>query len=420
MGDPGAIAAVGDLRAALGDYAKAFACYDRAVNLAPNEPSFWFNRAAVRRILGQLADAESDYDRCLSLDPSDALAYLNRTELRVQTETRNHIEQLERVVAHGFSSWTAEVPIRYALAKEYEDLERYTESWRQLRVGATLRRRHLQYDPVPDLATVDWLIESFPADGRRAPRSGNTGPIFIVGMPRTGSTLVDRMLGSHRQVHSAGELVDFGNAVVAAASRRLGRTSTRRELIAASAKIDYAALGADYLARTGPRSGVKARFTDKLPLNYLYCGLIVAALPNARIVHVTRHPLATCYGAYKVLFDQGYPFSYDLKELADYYVAYRRLMAHWQTILPRDIIEINYERLVADPEGECRRLLTALDLEWDAGCLKFHENPSPTATASATQVRRPVYTKAVAHWRNFSTELNPVRERLVAGGVPVD
>jgi tetratricopeptide (TPR) repeat protein len=419
-GDARATAAVGDLRSMLGDYAAAFACYDRAVALAPDESRFWFNRAAVRRFLGQLEEAEADYDRCLSLDPSDALAYLNRTELRVQTAQHNHLAELERLVSRGFSSWSAEVPIRYALAKEYEDQGEYTASWNHLSVGAALRRRHLQYDPATDLATVDWLIESFPANQSRLPGDDSGQPIFIVGMPRTGSTLVDRILGSHAQVHSAGELVDFGNAVVAQAKRALGRDGTRRELITASARIDFAALGAEYLARTRHRVGQRPRFTDKLPLNYLYCGLIAAALPNARIVHVTRHPLATCYGAYKVLFDQGYPFSYDLGELADYYAGYRRLMAHWQATIPGRITEISYEKLVAAPETVCRRLLAALDLEWDSACMEFYKNPSPIATASAAQARRPIYSKAVSHWRNFTIQLAPVRERLEARGIPVD
>lgn len=420
--DAAASAAVGDLASTLGDYRTALAAYDRAIALRPGQAAFWFNRAAVRRFLGQLDESETDYDQCIALDPADAQAYLNRSSLRTQTPARNHVEQIERRLALGGVSWVAEVALRYALAKEYEDLERYAASWNQLAAGAALRRQHLQYDLAHDLATVDWLIEAFPAGRTRVPGDPSPEPIFILGMPRTGSTLVDRMLGTHTRVTSAGELVDFGNAVVHAARGALaipsgGRAPTRRELIGASARVDFQALGADYLARTRPLTGRSARFTDKLPLNYLYCALIDAALPWSKIVHVTRHPMATCYGVFKVLFDQGYPYSYDLTEIADYYIGYRRLMAHWHAALPGRIIEVAYEQLVADPAGQCRQLLDRLELPWEAECLEFHRNPAPTATASAAQVRRPIYTSALVLWQHYAAQLDPLRKRLEAAGI---
>ena len=328
-----------------------------------------------------------------------------------------HGAALERLLASRPANWFAEVAARYALAKEYEDLGRHEGSWTQLAAAAALRRRHLQYDPTVDLATVDWLIEAFPS--RATDRGGdpNGEPIFVVGMPRTGSTLLERMLAGHSSVYAAGELADLGNAVVAAARRRVGREASRRELVAASAGVDFAALGADYVARTRPRTGHTPRFIDKLPLNYLYCGLIERALPNARIVHVTRHPMATCYGAFKVLFDQGYPFSYDQIELADYYAGYRRLMAHWRAVMPDRLVEVAYEDIVADPQGQCRRVLSGLGLDFQDACAAPHSNPAPSATASASQVRRPVYTTAVDQWRNYARWLGPLRERLESHGV---
>lgn len=194
----------------------------------------------------------------------------------------------------------------------------------------------------------------------------------------------------------------------------------RRELIAASAHLDFKALGEEYLRRTRPRTGQTPFFTDKLPLNYLYLGLIARALPRARIVHVTRGPMATCYGVYKVLFNQGYPFSYDQIELAGYYLAYRRLMQHWHTALPGRIIEIAYEDLVADASSTIRGLLAALDLPWEQGCLHFHENSAPAATASAAQVREPLHTRAVGLWRHYARELAPMAARLKAGGISLE
>jgi len=419
-GDAEAQAAIGDVRTLLGEYESAHASYDRAVALAPNRARLWFNRGALRRILGQLEAAEADYDRCLSLDPSDAQAYLNRAELRVQSHARNHIAELEGLVVRGFSSWLSEVPIRYALAKEYEDLGEYRSAWRNLCTGATLRRRHLQYNLAADLATVDWLIKAFPAGRPRPPGTDTSEPIFIVGMPRTGSTLLDRMLGNHSQIYSAGELVHLSQAVVAAAQARLGRGGSRQELVAASANVDFAALGKDYLERTRPQTGHTPRFIDKLPLNYLYCGLIDSALPNAHIVLTTRHPVATCFGAFKVLFEQGYPFSYDLQELADYYAGYERLMAHWRQVLPDRLIEVTYERLVTEPERECRRIIDALGLKWEPACLEHEKNPAPTATASAVQVRREIYQTSLSQWRHFATELAPLCARLESHGIRIE
>jgi hypothetical protein len=191
----------------------------------------------------------------------------------------------------------------------------------------------------------------------------------------------------------------------------------RPELVAASRDLDFAALGADYLERTRPATRVRSHFTDKMPLNYLYCGLIHRALPNARIVHVTRHPMASCYAMFKTLFKDGYPFSYDLGEIAGYYAGYRRLMNHWRQTMPDLIHEISYECLVKDHESECRRLVAACGLEWEDRCLEFHRNPTSTTTASASQVRRPLYDSSLAQWRHYEQELEGLRMQLLAAGI---
>ncbi len=410
-------AEIGDFWSLLGDPAAAYRCYSRASDLAPSEPRYWFNRATAACHVGELEAAEAAYDQVISLRADDAQAYLNRSELRVQTAAANHVAELERELARSPGDWRHKVPLLYALAKEYEDVGEYARSWQCLSAGARLRRRHLQYDPRIDRATVDWIRESFPAGSAAVAGETSGEPIFILGMPRTGSTLVDRILGSHHTVFSAGELPDFGAAVVAGVQRARGSATGRRELIVGSAQLDTAALGRDYLRRTRPRTGHTPHFTDKLPLNYLYIGLIARALPQARIVHVTRGPLASCYAMYKVLFDRGYPFSYDLNELGDYYMAYRRLMNHWHDTLPGRIIEVAYERLVADLPGEARSLFERLGLPWEAHCLAFNENPSPVTTASAAQVRRPLYTGAVAAWRQYAPELAPLAQRLREGGI---
>jgi tetratricopeptide (TPR) repeat protein len=416
---------IGTLYSRANDQQRALAAYERALLLSPDDPALLFNRAAARRFLGQLELAEADYDRVIALRPTDCEAHGNRSELRTQTPGRNHVAELEQLLARTGADWRGAVQLHYALAKEYEDLGEHARSFERLDSGARMRRQHMRYDPGTDLATVDWIIESFPQQLRPAAQSdapaGPDAPIFVVGLPRAGSTLVERILGSHSQVAAAGELRDLALAIVDAVRRQTGHAQlSRRELIQASARLDFAALGRDYLERAHAAGAPRTRFTDKMPLNYLYCGLIRRALPGARIVHVHRHPMAACYAMYKTLFEDGYPFSYELAELARHYLAYRRLMQHWRADSPESIYELSYEALVADPAGETRRLLDFCGLDWEDACAQFHRSAEPSTTASAVQVRRPIYDSSVAQWRNYREQLADASRLLADGGVDVD
>lgn len=417
--DPPVLDAIGSFFSSIGEHQRAFDAYSRAIALAPSRALYYFNRATVSRFLGRIEAAEADYDRVIELRPDDHEAYSNRSELRRQTPQRNHIETMERLVEAGITQWRGEVQIRYALAKEHEDLGQYEQSWRHLSRGARLRRQHLKYDIQYDIDTVDWIVNAFPTAPAEPISGCDSGePIFIVGLPRSGTTLVERILGSHSQVFAAGELGHFAAALVSGAlARSGGRPLPRPELIAATRELDFAALGRDYLDRTRPGTAQKPRFTDKMPLNYLYCGLIRRALPRARIVHVTRHPMASGYAMFKTLFKDGYPFSYDLEEIARYYAGYRRLMNHWHASMPGVIHEIRYEELVRDPENQGRRLLAACGLDWEPGCLEFHRNPTATTTASASQVRRPLYDSSLAQWRHYEQQLEGLRSQLRAAGI---
>jgi tetratricopeptide (TPR) repeat protein len=451
--------AIGSLFSRANEQQRALAAFDKAVSLAPGNPHFLFNRATVYRFLGRLADAESDYDRVIALRPGDYEAYVNRSELRTQSADANHVGELEALAARDIADWRGYVQIRYALAKEHEDLGQYERSFECLQQGARKRREHMRYDVATDVATVDWIIEAFPGvlpravpggddvpreplrdapgeapgqvpgDARRDRAGGAPGqdvaqgdwrddaPIFVVGLPRSGSTLVDRILSSHSAVESAGELNHFALCLVEAVSRRTGTAQLpRRELVARSAEIDFAALGHDYLARARETVPAGVRFIDKMPLNYLYCGLIRRALPQAKIVHVARHPMAVCYAMYKTLFKDGYPFSYDLQDIGRYYLAYRRLMDHWQATVP-GIHTLSYEALVADQLGESRRLLAYCGLDWQDACAEFDRNSAPTTTASAVQVRRRIYQSSVSQWRHYAAQLAPLEQMLRAAGI---
>jgi Tfp pilus assembly protein PilF len=411
--------ALGSVFSFANEHPRALRAYDQAIVLAPRQANYVFNRAAVRRFVGDLDGAERDYDRALALNPLDFEAYKNRADLRTQTAARNHVAELEAALARTGTNWRGEVQIRYALAKEYEDLGAHAQSFAHLRAGAQRRREHLRYDVSQDVATVDWIIEAFPQGPSPAGEPpAPAAPIFIVGLPRSGTTLVERILDSHSQVRSGGELHAFARCLVAAAGRRAGRMPLpRRELVAMSAGLDFAALGRDYLAAAHAEAGVSGRFVDKMPLNYLYCGLIARALPHAKIVHLHRHPMAACYAMYKSLFRDGYPFSYDLEEIGRYYVAYRRLMEHWQRTMPGAILSLSYERLVADPIGGMRELLGFCGLDWEDAVTRFHDNPAPSTTASAAQIRRPIYDSSVAQWRHYVHELGDLGEQLRCAGI---
>jgi tetratricopeptide (TPR) repeat protein len=413
--------AIGTLRSYAGDQQRALAACDRAVTLAPQNPQFIYNRASVRRFMGDLEGAEQDYDRVIALAPRDYEAYMNRSELRVQTAARNHVTQLEALAPQSIADWRAQVQIRFALAKEYEDLGDYGKSFEYLRSGAKRRREHMRYDVATDVATVDWIMGVFPGGPTDiAPGTSEDAPIFIIGLPRSGTTLVERILGSHSLVSSAGELDCLALAIVDAVRQRCGRAIVpRQELVALSATLDFAALGQDYLRRARAAFGGDGRFIDKMPLNYLYCGIIRRALPEAKMILVTRHPMAACYAMYKILFKDAYPFSYDLSEIGRYYIAYRRLMEHWRATMPGAIHELSYEDLVANQVQETHRLLGFCGLEWEEACIAFHQNPAATTTASAAQVRQPIYESSVSQWRHYEQQLAELRDRILSAGFQV-
>ncbi|MCW5571721.1 MAG: sulfotransferase [Steroidobacteraceae bacterium] len=394
---------------------QAHRCLLRAARLAPEDMGLLYNLAAAEIALGRLADAEARLDQVIARNPSDYDAYYNRATLRRQTPLRNHVAQLETTLSKAGTR--GEVPLCYALAKELEDLGEHARAFRYLARGAAARRRQLSYRVEHDLETLDAIIANFDAAllAKRPSRATPDGPIFVIGLPRSGTTLVDRILSSHPQVESFGELNDLPLAVMQAA----GAAPDRLTLVRQSAHCDHAALGRDYLARVDGYGRTKPRFVDKTPLNLLYLGLIALALPGARVVHLCRDPLDACYAMYKTLFRMGYPFSYDFTDLARYYAGYERLMQHWRKVLPGGFHELQYEALVASQETTTRTLLEACGLDFDPACLAFHENPAAVATASAAQVREPLHARSVGALRHYAAELAPLREALIAEGIDV-
>ena len=408
---------IGQRCTALGLHSEAESCFARARERHPSDPDFVYNHATALIALGQLAEAEAALDRVIMLRPGDSDAWYNRATLRKQTAQSNHVLAIEQRLGQRGASAQDDVPLLYALAKELEDLGEHERSFAALKRGADARRRRLAYKVGGDIETMTMIATSFNNEFFSRPHIGHEDarPIFVVGLPRSGSTLVDRILSSHSAVSSRGESTDLAMELTRAA----GPVASKSELVLRSTQLDFQALGRQYCSHL--RSGPVLRQIDKTPANFLYLGLIAAALPQARIVHIRRRPMDACYAMYKTLFRSAYPFSYDLQDLGRYWLAYDRLMAHWRKLLdPGQFLEVDYEDLVANQEAVSRRLVDHAGMAWEDSCLAFERNPEPSLTASAAQVRQPMYRSSVALWRRYQSQLAPLGALLREAGIDVD
>jgi len=382
----------------------------------------FYNIACMQRSLGELEAAEKNYDKAIRLKPADWESYKIRSDLRRQTPERNHVEELEKLLDNGIDDERGMVQICYAVAKELEDFGEAARSFRHLKTGSDRRRKLMKYEVERDLETIEAIKNTFSRDVFSAQNEGsdNDEAIFILGMPRTGTTLVERILASHTDVFAAGELNNFAAQLMTMMrAKNIDKKVTRDEMVQSSAALDFKRLGEAYINSTRPFTGKTPRFIDKMPMNYLYVGLIHLALPNATIINLHRDPMDTCYAIYKQLFVDAYPFSYDLEELAKYYVAYHQLMEHWHDVLPGVIHTVKYEEIVDDVEGKTRLMLDACGLDWQEQCLRFYENKEASTTASTAQIRRPIYKSSVGKWRDYEKQLQPVAEILQQASIDI-
>lgn len=417
---PAALDAIGVFLVQAVDHGGALEVYDRALRAAPADSVLRAKRAVIHRYLGHFELAASDYEAVLAASPADAEALKELAELTRQSAECNRIPAMQAALAAAAPGSTQAAILHFALAKSYEDLGEHPKSWEHLREGNRLERACFQYDPAMDRAVFERIIAGFPQPEPAAADTTGESPIFIVGLPRSGTTLVERIIGQHSAVHAAGELPAFSEAVFVA-SQQVTRGGPRDwlDLAAHFPRLDGALLAREYLARVRARRGDRPRFIDKQLTNFYYCPLILRAFPSARIVHLTRHPLAACYAIYKTRFRGTFPFAYQLAELGEFYLGYRRLMAHWHRVLPGRILDVAYEDVVSGLGPATRRLLDFLGLPFEEACLEFHRNPAPSTTASAVQVRQRLYDTSIDQWRHFAQELAPLAAQLEAGGIPV-
>jgi tetratricopeptide (TPR) repeat protein len=390
----------------------------KALAVAPDDPGILYDLALAEYHLNRPAEAEAHIARVLERAPLHGPALHLRSALRTWNDAHNHVEDLRRRLAEAPASPRFIAAASYALAKELEDLGRYEESVAALDTGARAYRSTLSYDSGAELSAHEGIRTVCTHDALEAlaPGYGDERPIFIVGMPRTGTTLVERVLSSHNQVISVGEFTEFPR-LYSMRLRELASRDPNRSPSEHSLDIDFAELGEVYCRSARELAGEATVFVDKLPFNFLYCGYIRAALPNARLIHLTRDPLDTCYAVYKTLFFGAYSFSYDLDELASYYVSYRRHMAHWHAVMPGSILDVSYEALVREPEAQVRRIIDWCGLPWETQVLDFHRQETPSMTASAMQVRQPVNTDSIGSWRRAQTRFEPLKARFEAAGL---
>jgi len=415
---------LGTLFSAMSEHEKALTMYQKAVDMAPQRSDFRFNLATALRSNGQLAQAEQAYDQVIAANPTDFEAYNNRSHLRKQSLENNHIETLKTLLTKGFSDWRDEVKICFALAKECEDIGQYGESFSYLQRGCQLRRQQSNYNVDSELKAIDQIMATFSQQVIASSNSVSESnePIFILGLPRTGTTLVERIVGHHSQVVSAGELNNFSIKMIDlvkdfAKHQQPPVPLDKYNLISNSIEIDFTQLAQDYIDSVRPLIGKSRHFIDKLPLNYLYIGLIMMAFPKAKIIHLTRQPMDACYAIYKTLFKDAYPFSYDLEDLGRYYLGYQKLMNHWHKVLPGKILDVSYERLVENQVEESKRMMQYCQLPWQEQCLNFHENTQASTTASAAQIRQPIYKSSVQKWRHYQAQLQPLSDFFRRNGV---
>lgn len=404
-------------------YERASVAFRHAAGLAPANPGLRFNLGTALTFLGDIDGAERELEACIGLDPQHWRAHHSLSQLRRQTKDANHTERLTALAADAKGKVTATTFLNMALAKELEDLGDHAGAFDRMVTGKAAPRDMLGYSRARERERFDALASGFPEPWSPATTTGSDArdPVFIVGMPRTGTTLVDRIVSSHPQVQSAGELHNFASVWKRAMGGPSFEMFNPGHIARATARsIDWRQLGDDYVASTQAFTGSRPRFTDKLPHNFLYLGYIACALPEATLVCVRRHPLDTCLSNFRQLFAPESPYfdySYDLLDIGHYYILFDRLMAHWKAAFPGRIHEVQYESLVAEQEADSRALIAHCGLDWDDACLSFEKNAAPVTTASAVQVRAKMYTTALGRWKRYEAQLGPLRAMLEDAGI---
>ena len=395
------------------DYVGATAVYKRLTVLYPLLAEHHTNLGAMFHYRHCVEEAEQALLKAIEIDKKQYRAYWLLSQLRAASMRNNHVALFLKQLIQPRLSEEGRILLNFSLAKEREDQKQYTLAFDNLNTANKLKFDTLNYHDDDSRQFFHAIRLSHQQSMLKVTNGYDSDqPIFIVGMPRTGTTLVEQVIAANPQVYAAGELQDFFRAMCRQAGGRGGRLPGK-QVVAQIAEFNFEKLGRDYIDLTRPRTSQARYFIDKLPENFLYLGAIHKALPNARIIHMTRDPMDTCLSNYKTLFSMGmYPHSYSLDALVEYYHYYSELMAYWNQSFGEAIVNVRYEDVVSQPNVEFARIFSHCRLEWDPTYLDYRKTSAAVGTASAAQVRQPIYTSSVGKWRCYQSQLQYFAEKL--------
>ncbi len=402
--------------ARIGEYEQAIAVYREVLGEYPGQAKVWMSFGHALKTAGERAESIDAYRRSIGLMPGLGEAYWSLANLKTFRFEPDDVAAMELQLKRKDLSMDDQLHFHFALGKAFEDAHDYARSFERYVEGNRLRRALAKYDATEMTQYKERSRRFFTQEffeARRGFGSAARDPIFIVGLPRSGSTLVEQILASHSRVEGTMELPNLPSMARALGRGPGGKDERYPEVLATLTAAELEALGEQYLRETRvQRKSAAPYFIDKLPNNFAHVGLIQLILPNARIIDVRRHPLGCCFSGFKQHFARGQHFTYGLKDIGRYYRDYVELMAHFDAVLPGRVHRVIYEALVDDIETEVRRLLAYCGLEFETGCLRFHENERAVRTASSEQVRTPIYRDGVDQWRNYNEWLGPLRDAL--------
>lgn len=396
-------------------WGRAWTLIGRADELQPNIPVIMAHKAECAVSIGNIDDAKAIYQRLLQQHPNHQRNHYQLSRLETAKDDQ-HIQQMLRVLDTNGLPPQGNIFLYYALGKEFEDLERWDESFQYYKLAGDAAATAANHDIQDELDFIDTLIEVCNKEWMTSqPQSQqlDKSPIFIVGLPRTGTTLVERIVSSHSRVESIGETLAIEN-LLRSGKGRVGEVGV--DAIRAAVNLDTDSMARDYLNAVDYMLGDQQMFIEKYTYNYLYLGFIAKAFPDAPIIHLQRNPMDACFAMYKQPF---FSFAFTQDDLARYYPAYDRLMNHWRSILGDRLIEVSYESLVQDPENQTRQLIDKLGLDFENACLEFDKNTAASATASSVQIRGKVHSRSVNRWSRFEKHLIPLRDKLRDTGIDV-
>ncbi len=394
---------------------RAIGAYERALELAPTFPGARLGLGHVLKTVGRQEEAVEAYRECIRLRPDSGESYWSLANLKTYRLSDEDVAEMEKRLQQDDLTHQSRVNFTFAMAKALEDRGDFERAWHYYAEGNLAQRKEEKYDPVGAEVMNDAIIEVFD----RAFLEKNAGlgnpdpsPIFVIGLPRSGSTLIEQILASHSQVEGTSELPYVGRVATSLNRNRadgVNYPEAMRELAAEHLQ----ALGQDYLDLAAlHRAEGTPRFIDKMPNNFPAVGFLHLVLPNAKIIDARRHPLDSCLGCFRQLFAKGQTFTYDLTDIGEYFLEYQRMMDHWHEVLPGRVLTVQYEELVNDVDNQVRRLLDYCDLPFEESCLRFYETDRPVRTASSEQVRQPIHNRSVGYWRNYAGKLDELRSVL--------